>query len=93
MPTRGKQLRLQYCHWERGDPEPRAAFRFTVPAQKSHFSVSYGCIAKEASDHSDAKQAKASGFAQYRLVMDGHPDCRILRAVCFQADNRASLWR
>jgi len=33
-----------------------------------------------------------SGFEHYRLAMDGFPVASLLRTICFQIDNPASVW-
>ena len=34
-----------------------------------------------------------SGFEQCRLAMDGFPVSLVLRTICFQTDNPASVWQ
>ena len=40
------QGHLVWSHWEQGAAGPEAVFRFTVPADKSHYEVAYCCIIK-----------------------------------------------
>jgi hypothetical protein len=40
------QGHLVWSHWERGAAGPEAVFRFAVPAEKSHYEVTYCCIIK-----------------------------------------------
>ncbi len=40
------QGHLVWSHWEQGAAEPEAVFRFAVPADKSHYEVTYCCIIK-----------------------------------------------
>jgi hypothetical protein len=40
------QGNLVWSHWEQGAAGQQAVFRFSVPAEKSHYDVSYCCILK-----------------------------------------------
>ncbi len=40
------QGHLAWSHWEQGTAGPEAVFRFTVPAEKSHYEISYCCYLK-----------------------------------------------
>lgn len=42
------QSKLAWGRWEQGNPGPLAVFSFAVPKEKSHYEVSYCCVASQA---------------------------------------------
>jgi hypothetical protein len=53
------QGKLVWSHWEQGAAGPEAVFRFSVPAEKSHYDVSYCCILKGNGDRVYYRQFSA----------------------------------
>jgi hypothetical protein len=53
------QGKLVWSHWEQGATGPEAVFRFAVPAEKSHYDVSYCCILKGNGDRVYYRQFSA----------------------------------
>jgi hypothetical protein len=53
------QGHLVWSHWEQGAAGPEAVFRFAVPAEKSHYEVTYCCIIKGNGDRVYYRQLSA----------------------------------
>jgi hypothetical protein len=53
------QGNLVWSHWEQGAAGQEAVFRFSVPAEKSHYDVSYCCILKGNGDRVYYRQFSA----------------------------------
>lgn len=53
------QGNLVWSHWEQGEAGQEAVFRFSVPAEKSHYDVSYCCILKVSGDRVYYRQFSA----------------------------------
>jgi hypothetical protein len=76
----GAQGNLAWSHWEQGTESPVAVFRFTVPAEKSHYDVAYCCIIKGNGDRVYYRQ-----FSAYEGEITIDPSNGVVRRLLFKA--------
>jgi VWFA-related protein len=64
------QSKLAWSHWEQGKSDVQAVFSYAVPKEKSHYEVSYCCVASEAA-------TVVANMHPYRKVVGFHGDMAI----------------
>jgi VWFA-related protein len=74
---------LTWSHWERTGNEQRAVYRFTVPKDRSHYQVTYCCVAR-AYD----KANRFEEFSGYHGEMSVDPANGTIFRLTMQADLR-----
>ena len=74
------QGNLAWSHWEQGTGGPEAVFRFTVPAEKSHYDVAYCCIIKANGDRVYYRQ-----FSAYQGEITIDPSNGVVLRLMFKA--------
>jgi len=82
--------KLTWSHWEQGESEPLAVFRFVVPKSRSHFQTSYHSLFAEDAAHVNSEITGYHGEVAidpengtiFRLVVmaDPDPSTRIVRS-------------
>jgi hypothetical protein len=77
--------KLAWSHWEAGPDGPEAVFGFAVPKEKSHYTITYDSVPKEASACSTTPQTVSEVVAYHGEMVIDAASGTILRLM-LQAD-------
>ena len=80
------QSKLAWSHWEPGASGPEAVFSYTVPSQKSHYSVHFCCVIET----SGLGQPPFDALAGYHGEMAINPENGAILRLTVEADFQAN---
>jgi VWFA-related protein len=81
--------KLAWSHWEQGSSGPLAVFSYSVPKEKSHYSVDFCCIAEQ-SPEGVANQYPFSQIVAYHGEMAVDPASGTILRLKLEADLKTS---
>jgi VWFA-related protein len=84
--------KLAWSHWEQGASGPVAVFSYSVPKDKSHYTVDYCCVAEEgqADRHNDVDLRPFSQIVAYHGEIAVDPASGTILRLMLEAEMKAS---
>jgi VWFA-related protein len=84
--------KLTWSHWEQGASGPMAVFSYSVPKEKSHYTVDYCCVAEEgqADRRNDANLRAFSQIVAYHGEMAIDPASGTILRLMLEAEMKVS---